>query len=212
MRKIIRKRHKKSPFLYYFAVIFLIIAIILVICDTRVRPVIKRKVRDCARTDSVLILNRILLEQIDELKINYSDIAHIGYGTDGSITSIEIDTAAVNTFKAAFALSASRALREIDEFEFSLRLGTLLGPEFLTERGPKIPFKVASSEYVQTEILSKFLEAGINQTVHRILLEVTVNICCYFPGYSTSVTVNSELTLAETVIIGDVPQFYSGGK
>lgn len=210
MRRKLKKRRKISLLLYHTAVIFLIISILLVFCDTRIRPVIKRKVRDCARTDTVLILNRILLEQIDNLDISYSDLAHIQYGTDRSIKAIEIDTTAVNTFKAAFALSVSEGLHEIDEFEFSLRLGTLLGPEFLTERGPKIPFKVSSSEYVQTEILSRFEEAGINQTVHRILLDVSVNICCYFPGYSTSVTVQSELTLAETVIIGTVPQFYAG--
>ena len=212
MRRKLKKKRKRSIILYHIAVWFLVIAIFLVFCDTRVRPVIKRKVRDCARTDTVLILNRILLSQIQELKIKYSDIAYIKYGADGSITSIEIDTAAVNTFKAAFALSVSEALHEIDEFKFSMRLGTLIGPEFLTERGPAIPFKVSSSEYVQTEILSRFEEAGINQTVHRILLDVSVNICCYFPGYSTSVTVQSELTLAETIIVGTVPQFYAAPK
>ncbi len=212
MRRKLRKRRKMPAFFYYFTVIFLIISILLVFCDTRIRPVIKRKVRDCARTETVLILNKILLEQIKELHIKYSDMAYIHYGSDGQITSIEIDSSAVNTFKAAFALSASEALHQINEFEFSLRLGTLLGPELLTERGPKIPFKVSSSEYVQTEIVSRFEDAGINQTVHRILLDVSVNICCYFPGYSTSVTVQSELTLAETVIIGTVPQFYAGSN
>ncbi len=210
MRRKLKKRSKKSVILYYITVIALSISILLVICDTRIRPVVKRKVRDCARTDTVLILNRILLEQIKELDIKYSDIAIVHSGENGQITSIEIDSSAVNTFKATFALSASEALHEIDEFEFCLRLGTLLGPEFFSERGPEIPFKVSSSEYVQTEITSRFDEAGINQTIHSILLDVSVNICCYFPGYSTSVTVKSELTLAQTVIIGDVPQFYVG--
>lgn len=212
MRHRLRKRRKLSAIFYYITVTLLILSIFLVFCDTRVRPVIKRKVRDCARTDTVLILNRILLKQIEELNIKYSDMAYIRYGSDGKITSIEIDSSAINTFKAAFALSVSEALHEIDEFNFSLRLGTLLGPEFLVERGPSIPFKVSSSEYVQTEILSEFRESGINQTVHRILLEVSVNICCYFPGYTTSVTVSSKLTLAETVIIGTVPQFYAGSN
>ncbi len=210
MRHRLRKRRKLSAIFYYITVTLLILSIFLVFCDTRVRPVIKRKVRDCARTDTVLILNKILLKQIEELNIKYSDMAYIRYGSDGHITSIEVDSSAVNTFKAAFALSVSESLHQIDEFNFSLRLGTLLGPEFLAERGPEIPFKVSSSEYVQTEILSEFKESGINQTVHRILLEVSVNICCYFPGYTTSVTVSSKLTLAETVIIGTVPQFYAG--
>ena len=187
----------------------LIFLILLVFCDTRVRPVIKRKVRDIARTQTVEILNQILLKEIEELELSYDMFAKINYSSSGAIASIESDTVAINKFKASFALSITRALEEINQFNFYIRLGTLMGPEFVTERGPKIYFNVLSSEYVQTEIVSRFEEAGINQTAHKILLDVSVNVCCYFPGYTTSVTVQSELCLAETVIIGTVPSFYA---
>jgi len=209
VRKRLKKRKNKNFAFIKIGVFLLAVVLFLIFCDTRVRPVIKRKVRDCARTETVTILNQILLNEINSLNISYSDLAIIKYDADNKISSIETDTFAINRFKASFALSITKALYKIDEFEFSLRLGTLMGPEFLTERGPKIPFKVSSSEYVQTEILSRFEEAGINQTVHKILLEVSLNICCYFPGYTTSVTVQSELILAETVIIGTVPSFYA---
>jgi len=212
VRKRLRRRKKHPTILLHIGVFLLIATILLVFCDTRVRPVIKRKVRDCARTETVTILNRILLKQIDELGIEYSDIAKIHYDSNQNITSIEIDTVSANRFKAAFALSITDALTEIEQFDFSIRLGTLMGPEFLTEQGPEIHFNVLSSEYVQTEILSRFEEAGINQTVHKILLDVSVNICCYFPGYYTSVTVQSELVLAETVIVGTVPNFYASSE
>ncbi len=193
----------------HLGALFLILSIFLVFCDTRVRPVIKRKVRDIARTQTVEILNQILLKEIEELELDYSMFAKINYNSSGEITSIESDTVSINKFKASFALSITKALGEINQFKFYIKLGTLIGPEFLTERGPKIYFKVLSSEYVQTEIVSRFEEAGINQTAHKILLDVSVNICCYFPGYTTSVTVQSELSLAETVIIGTVPSFYA---
>ncbi len=209
MRRVLRKRRKRPIFLYYFISFSLIVAVLLVFCDTRIRPVIKRKVRDCARTDSVYILNRTLLEQIEKLDLKYDDLANISRDENGIVTSIETDTMMVNRFKAAFALSVTDALNEIENFSFHLHLGTLLGPEFLTETGPKIPFKVSSSQYVQTEILSKFEESGINQTIHRIYLDVSINVCCYFPGYTTAATINTELTLAETIIVGNVPQFYA---
>lgn len=209
MRKILRKRRKRPIFLYYFISFSLIFAVLLVFCDTRIRPVIKRKVRDYARTDAVYILNRTLSEEIEKLDLKYDDLANISRDENGIVTSIETDTIMVNRFKAAFALSVTDALNEIENFSFHLHLGTLLGPEFLTETGPKIPFKVSSSQYVQTEILSKFEESGINQTIHRIYLDVSINVCCYFPGYTTSATINTELTLAETIIVGNVPQFYA---
>lgn len=208
MRRRLKKRRKNSIFMHLWAIL-LIFLILLVFCDTRVRPVIKRKVRDIARTQTVEILNEILLREIDELELSYDMFTNVKYGSSGAITSIESDTVAINKFKASFAISITDALRKIEQFDFYINLGTLIGPEFFTQRGPKIHFKVLSSEYVQTEIISRFEEAGINQTAHKILLDVSVNICCYFPGYTTSVTVQSELMLAETVIIGTVPSFYA---
>lgn len=208
MRVTIKNRKKRSFIIYKILVIIVILISFIVFCDTRVRPTIKRKVRDIARTDSTYILNQTLLNQINSLDIKYGDFVIIKTTDEGKISSVEANSSNINKFKAVFALSVTEALKEIEEFSFFIRLGTLMGPEFLTETGPKIPFKVASSEYVKTEIESRFEEAGINQTVHKILLEVTVNICCYFPGYSTSVNVNTELLLAETVIIGEVPRYY----
>lgn len=205
---MLTKKRKKGVFFYYFICFSVIVALLLIFCDSRVRPVIKRKVRDCARTDTVYIINRTLLNEIENLDIKYSDLAIISRDSSGQITSIETDTFAVNRFKAKFALAVTQALKEIEEFEFGIRLGTLLEPEFLTQTGPEIPFKVSSSEFVQTEITSKFEESGINQTLHRIYLDVTINVCCYFPGYTTSATIQTELTLAETIIVGTVPSFY----
>ena len=209
MRVCLKKKRKKGLFFYYFICFIVCFALLLVFCDTRIRPVIKRKVRDCARTETVYIINRTLLKEIEELKIKYSDLAIVSRNESDEITSIETDTFAVNRFKAKFALSVTEALREIEQFDFKIRLGTLLGPEFLTNTGPEIPFKVASSEFVQTEITSDFEESGINQTLHQIYLDVTINVCCYFPGYTTSATVQTELTLAETIIVGTVPSFFA---
>lgn len=208
MRVVTRKKKKCYFFIYKILAITVVFAVFLVFCDTRVRPTIKRKVRDIARTDSTYILNETLLSQINNLDIKYSDFVTIKTTDEGKISSVETNSLELNKFKALFALSVTRALREIEDFDFSISVGTLMGPEFLIERGPKIPFKVSSSEYVKTEIESRFEESGINQTVHKILLEVTVNVCCYFPGYSTSVNVDTELLLAETVIIGEVPKYY----
>ena len=209
MRVCLKKKRKNGLFFYYFICFFLFFALLLVFCDTRIRPVIKRKVRDCARTETVYIINRTLLKEIEALGIKYSELAIVSRNSEGEMTSIQTDSFAVNRFKARFALAVTEALKEIEQFDFKIRLGTLLGPEFLTHTGPEIPFKVASSEFVQTEITSDCEESGINQTLHRIYLDVTINICCYFPGYTTSAIVQTELTLGETIIVGTVPSFYA---
>ena len=203
------KRNRVYSKLLKIISLILIFCIFAFIIDSRIRPIVKMKVVDCARADTTIILNKILLKEIEELNISYSDFAKIIRTNENLIASIEINSIAVNKFKALLAISATNAVEEIDEFEFSIAVGTLLGPEMLNETGPRIPFKVSSSKFVDTEIKSSFEEAGINQTIHRILLCVKTNIACYFPGYFVTTDVEMILTLAETVIIGEVPRFYS---
>ncbi len=200
------RAYSKLIKLISFILIFCISAFII---DSRIRPIVKMKVVDCARADTTIILNNTLLREIDELNISYSDFAKIIRTEENLIASIEINSVAINKFKALFAISATNAVAEINEFKFSIAIGTLLGPEMLNETGPRIPFRVSSSEFVDTEIKSSFEESGINQTIHRILLCVKTNIACYFPGYFVTTDVEMILTLAETVIIGEVPKFYS---
>lgn len=206
--RVLGKKRKIILRFYKMFAILVIFSIFAVILDTRIRPVVKRKVADCAKTDTTIILNQTLLKEIERLGISYADLSNITRAEDNSITSIEVNSLAVNSFKAILAISVSNALEKIDQFEFSVALGTLLGPEMLNETGPRIPFKVSSSGFVDTEIISDFKEAGINQTVHRILLSVKTNVSCYFPGYFVSTNVEMELTLAETVIIGQVPRYF----
>ena len=119
MRVTIKKRTKRSFIIYKILAIIIVIASFLIFCDTRVRPTIKRKVRDIARTDSTYILNKTLLNQINNLDIKYSDFVTIKTTDEGKISSVETNSLKLNKFKALFALSVTKALKEIENFNFS---------------------------------------------------------------------------------------------
>ena len=203
-----RKNNRVFQILCRIIVFIIIFAVLIIIFDSKVRPIIKRKVSDCAKTQATQILNKTLISELERLNISYEDFAHIVRREDTSISSIEVDAVNINKYKAQFALAVSKGLREIESFEFNIALGTLLGPEILLEVGPRIPFRVSSSGYVKTEIESEFSEAGINQTLHKIVLLVEINVCCYFPAYCVSLDIDTALPLAETIIIGDIPDYF----
>ena len=62
---------------------------------------------------------------------------------------------------------------------------------------------------VNASFASEFTSAGINQTRHRILINTSVYISVMLPTGSAGTEVISEAVIAETVIVGDVPDSYT---
>ena len=88
-------------------------------------------------------------------------------------------------------------------------IGTLTGNQFLNNRGPKIRIEMQVSSAVYSKIASKFISAGINQTLHQITLSISSDIYFVMPWYRSSGSFQTEFTIAETVIVGKVPEAYT---
>ena len=86
-------------------------------------------------------------------------------------------------------------------------------PEFLSGRGPDIPVEIMSIRNSDASFRSAFTEAGINQTLHQLIMQVSVDVTILVLGKAESFTINSQVVIAETVIVGDVPDtfFQTGG-
>ena len=70
-------------------------------------------------------------------------------------------------------------------------------------------FKVLPVGYVQTEIYNSFQSAGINQTLHQIMLKVTATVSAVIPAYTVTTDVTTNLCIAQTIIVGKVPTAYT---
>ncbi len=100
-------------------------------------------------------------------------------------------------------------LSAIPDQNVSIPLGTLSGIEFLSGRGPRVKLKMLPSSYVESALVNKFDTAGINQTQHQIMIEFTVTMTAILAPYSTTVDVVTNVCIAETIIIGTVPDTYA---
>ena len=100
-------------------------------------------------------------------------------------------------------------LSEVSTTELSIPIGTLTGSSLLAGRGPAIKVKMQSVGSTTASFRNTFGSAGINQTRHQILLDVQVNMSILLPGFRTSTKVNNEISVAETVIVGSVPENYT---
>ena len=127
----------------------------------------------------------------------------------GHISLLTADAGKLNLLAADCAAAAQRRIQDLGEQGVSVPLGTLSGVPLLAGLGPRLSFRFTPVGMVQSSFHSEFRSAGINQTLHRITLQLTGTVRVVLPGRSYSVTVLTQAPVAENVIVGDVPEAYT---
>lgn len=205
----VQRIKKKRRFGIKLLAVFFIIAGILVLVDMRVRPIIEKTAAYQSKVLATRIINDTVYTELENSDYEYDDLVTVTYNSDNSVSAIESNMVSINKIKAKITKSVNDELTRIDQHDLSLALGTVSGFTSLYNQGPLIPVKVQPEGYVETSLISAFQSAGINQTLHRILLTVNVDISAIIPGYTASATVETTFVIAETVIVGDVPGAYT---
>lgn len=203
-----RERKRKAAAIR-FLVFGAVILSILFFTDRKIRPIIRDNAAIQAKIIATKALNEAVVGQLDSLDSNYSSLIHIQKNEDGKIVSIETDTATVSKIQAKLTQSVMQGLDQMAEKSFPMSLGTLLQPEYFAGRGPKFKFYLQPSGYVTTKMVSHFSDAGINQTHHEIIFEISVPISAAIPGYHSTVSISTNFILADTVIVGEIPEYYT---
>ena len=154
--------------------------------------------------------NTIITNSIEKsLKGSTYDFINIKRDGD-TITSIETNSTAVNEIQNQIKNNINQSFKSIEDNKVSVPLGTLSGIIFFSGRGPKVNMELHQIGAVDTEINSEFQSAGINQTKHRIWLSVNVELSAVLPLKSTDINVHNDYLIAETIIVGNVPDTYLG--
>lgn len=205
----VQRVRKKRRFGIKLLAVFFIIAGILVLVDMRVRPIIEKTAAYQSKVLATRIINDTVYSELENGDYEYEDLVTVTYNFDNSVSAIESNMVGINKIKAKITKSVNDELTKIDQHDLSLALGTVSGFTSLYNQGPLIPVKVQPEGYVETSLISAFQSAGINQTLHRILLTVNVDISAIIPGYTASATVETTFVIAETVIVGNVPGAYT---
>ena len=139
----------------------------------------------------------------------YTDLISMEKGDGGSITALHSNMAEFNRLQAGITQEVLTRLGEVAERDLVIPLGTLTGSALLAGRGPGFTVRMQSVGSCSARFENRFSQAGINQTTHRIILCVEVNMSILLPGFQTSTQVDASFSVAETVIVGDVPESYT---
>ena len=158
------------------------------------------------------LINDAIDMQIELGNIQYDRIVYFEKNLDGQITALKTNMAEVNRLKTAILNLVNDEILAMDTSEISIPLGSLAIPELFSGRGPGIPVQVISIRNSDGSFSSSFTEAGINQILHQLTMEVLVDVSVLVLGKAEEFTVSSHVVVAETVIVGQVPNtFFNNG-
>ena len=160
------------------------------------------------------LINDAIDKQIEDSVIQYDRIVYFEKDLDGRITALKTNMSEVNRLKTDILNIINDEILALDTSDIGIPVGNLFFPEFLSGKGPKIPVNILSIRNSDASFSSNFVEAGINQTLQQINMQVSVDVAVLVLGESNYFTVSSQVVVAETIIVGQVPETYlqTGGN
>lgn len=177
-------------------------------------PVVQNLAQTQVRNITSDLINDAILEQIMDGNIQYDRIVYFEKDLNGRITALKTNMAEVNRLKTDILNIINDQIMAQDTDHLGVALGSLILPEFLSGHGPEIPAKILSIRNSDAQFHSYFSQAGINQTLQQLTMDVMVDVTILVLGKTDSFTVSSQVVVAETIIVGDVPNTFlqTGGN
>ena len=195
--------------LLWLTVIFALLLALTVAVVLHMKPVVV----DLATARTSNAVNRIVVaavnDAVDSGRIDYEQLVDFDKDAEGHVTALRSNMAAFNRLQASIADDILQRMAEVSSTDLAIPIGTLTGSPLLAGRGPCLRVRMQSVGTATARFDNQFSSAGINQTRHRIILDVDVHVSILLPGLTTYTKVSNEISVAETVIVGGVPETYT---
>ena len=187
--------------------VILLIAIILLIFSFMVNPVIM----DTVEIKSKALATRAMNSSVADVVMNsivYDELVTIISDEFGNISMIQANSLEINNLSKDLALTCEERISEYGGKGVSIPVGTFTGIPLLVGLGPRINVKMTPIGSVYCKFNSKFETAGINQTVHKIYVNISASVSVIMPLSSRSFQAEQQVLISESVIVGQVPEVY----
>lgn len=193
--------------------LFLVAVIVLILFRIKFHGTIRSLAETQLKNTTSDLINDAIDAQIDNNNIQYDRIVYFEKDLNGKITALKTNMSEVNRLKTSILNIINDEILAMDTTDLGIPLGSLILPELLSGTGPQIPVRIISISNSDAAFESHFTEAGINQTLQKLTMNISVDVTILVLGQTESFTVSSEVVVAETIIVGQVPDtfFQTGG-
>lgn len=207
-------RRRIRSFFRLFLTLLIASLLLFLMFRSRYRDVIRELAEVQVKNTTSDLTNDAIAKQIADGVIQYDRIVYFEKDLDGRITALKTNMSEVNRLKTDILNIINDEILALDTSDIGIPLGSLFLPELLSGKGPSIPVHILSIRNSDATFASAFSQAGINQTLHQLTMYVSVDVAVLVLGQTSSFTITSEVVIAETVIVGDVPNTFlqTGGN
>lgn len=199
-----RKRNYNHKFRTAVLAIILTAAAFIYV-DLRLRPAVITVAQYHIQSLINKAVNNAIISVMDKTQYSYDDLVEINRNSADEIVSVNYNSLHINKLRSELIKVSIEETQKIPVSYVYIPIGNITSIDILQNKGPKLKFTVTPSSYVEAEVESVFQNTGINQINHQIFITVKVTANALIPNYSTSVYSENKVCVAETVIIGKVP-------
>ncbi|MDD3397302.1 MAG: sporulation protein YunB [Clostridia bacterium] len=198
---------KAKAFVLLGIVVFFIILSIIYIVNI-VNPVLYEATEAKIKSVSYKALSTAVYSIIASNSDTYSELIHYTYDNNGKIALINVDSLNVNILSRQITSMAQGNIDNLASSGINVHLGAFSGISVFVNLGPQVTMALNPIGAVITSFRSEFTSAGINQTNHRIFVNIMCSICIIMPVYSPQIETSTDILIGENIIIGEVPSTY----
>lgn len=190
-------------------IIFLALSILgLILFRMKFNEPIRALAETQVRNTTSDLINDAIDRQIEDGRIQYDRMIYLEKDLDGRITALKTNMSEVNRLKTDILNLINDEILALSTDDLGVPLGSIFLPELLSGRGPSIPVEILTIRNSDASFSSSFSEAGINQTLQQLNMQVSVDVTILVLGQTHSYTISSQVVVAETIIVGNVPNTY----
>lgn len=201
-------RYRLRKLFRIICVILVISVALLLLFRSRYHETIRALAQTQVINSTSDLINDAIDKQIETGNIQYDRIVYFEKDLDGRITALKTNMSEVNRLKTDILNIINDEILAMDTSDLGIPIGSLILPEVFSGRGLQIPVHIMAIRNSDAGFESFFTEAGINQTLQQLTMNVSVDVSILVLGRTESFTVTSQVVVAETIIVGQVPDTF----
>lgn len=199
------KRNKRNK-IFIFAVAFFVLSIYgFIWVDKNIKPTVLAISEVQARKIATQAINEAVKNKIKD-EIKYKDLIFVNFDKDGKVTMMQANTIMMNSIASDVALEVQENVRNVAAKPVKIPIGNALNSQLF--KGPNINITIIPQGTVSVDFTTEFIESGINQTIHKVYLVIITEVRVIVPLASDVIKIVTNIPIAETIIVGDVPESY----
>lgn len=182
---------------------------LLILAEIRISNVRKELINYAAKNASSAAATAGVENSLETDKPRYAELIRLSRDKNGNVVSATTDAYSLNKISNNIGDKIDSHINQMKSYVLKIPVSVLFDEQLINGRGPKLPLVFVMTGITTTDFDHEFTAAGVNQTHHRIMLNITVNAYVIHSGNVTVVPYKTNVCIAESIVVGITPQTFA---